>query len=53
MLTGMNDYAVDLEAASLGVADYLVKDGLTADMLDRSIRYAVTHECRAARAARE
>src|SRR5581483_4102210 len=43
LLTGQGDLEVDLEATQLGVTDYLVKDGLTAAILERSIRYAVSH----------
>ncbi len=52
LLTGTNDYAVDLEATALGVSDYLVKDGLTADILERSLRYAL-HTAEAHSALRE
>ncbi|WP_372789595.1 putative bifunctional diguanylate cyclase/phosphodiesterase [Paraconexibacter sp.] len=52
LLTGINDYAVDLEATALGVADYLVKDGLTPDVLERSLRYSL-HTAQALRALRE
>ncbi len=43
MLTGQADYAVDLEATQLGVTDFLRKEGLNAEVLERSIRYAVSH----------
>ena len=43
LLTGQGDYEVDLKATRLGVTDYLLKDGLNAAMLERSIRYAVSH----------
>jgi diguanylate cyclase (GGDEF)-like protein/PAS domain S-box-containing protein len=43
LLTGQNDYAVDLEATRLGVTDYLLKSQLDASMLERTIRYAVRH----------
>jgi diguanylate cyclase (GGDEF)-like protein/PAS domain S-box-containing protein len=43
LLTGHGDLEVDLEATQLGVTDYLVKDGLSAATLERSIRYAVSH----------
>ena len=43
MLTGFDDYEVDLEAAMLGVTDFLIKDRLTPVLLERSIRYAVRH----------
>ncbi|MDP5139208.1 MAG: response regulator, partial [Spirosomaceae bacterium] len=41
LLTGVGDTNVDLEAADLGVYDYLVKSNLTADILERSIRYSL------------
>ena len=43
LLTGQGDYEVDLQATQLGVMDYLLKDGLNAMDLERSIRYAVSH----------
>jgi diguanylate cyclase (GGDEF)-like protein/PAS domain S-box-containing protein len=43
MLTGFDDHQVDLEAAMLGVTDFLIKDRLDAAVLERSIRYAVRH----------
>jgi diguanylate cyclase (GGDEF)-like protein/PAS domain S-box-containing protein len=43
LLTGQGDLEVDLEATQLGVTDYLIKDGLSAAVLERSIRYAVSH----------
>lgn len=41
MLTGRGSRGVDLEAMELGAADYLVKGSLDADLLERSIRYAL------------
>jgi two-component system cell cycle sensor histidine kinase/response regulator CckA len=41
LLTGQGDHAIDLEAMKAGAADYLVKGQLTADMLERAIRYAI------------
>src|ERR1700730_7778025 len=41
MLTGQDDYEVDLQATALGVTDYLVKGTLDAVGLERTIRYAV------------
>lgn len=41
MLTGLGDREVDLQAMRAGAADYLGKDGLTGEMLERSIRYAL------------
>ncbi|MDX6605571.1 MAG: hypothetical protein QOD14_111 [Solirubrobacterales bacterium] len=43
LLTGQGDYEVDLKATQMGVTDFLLKDGLDARMLERSIRYAVSH----------
>jgi PAS domain S-box-containing protein len=41
LLTGQGDHAIDIEAMKAGAADYLVKGQLTADMLERAIRYAI------------
>jgi two-component system sensor histidine kinase/response regulator len=41
LLTGEGDRGVDVTATKAGAADYLVKGGLTAVLLERSIRYAV------------
>jgi diguanylate cyclase (GGDEF)-like protein/PAS domain S-box-containing protein len=41
LLTGQDDYAVDMEATALGVTDYLVKGTIDAPSLERTIRYAV------------
>jgi diguanylate cyclase (GGDEF)-like protein/PAS domain S-box-containing protein len=41
ILTGQDDYEVDLEATELGVTDYLVKGTLDPPSLERTIRYAV------------
>jgi diguanylate cyclase (GGDEF)-like protein/PAS domain S-box-containing protein len=43
LLTGRNEYDVDLEATALGVTDYLVKTELDPTVLERSIRYAHSH----------
>ena len=43
-LTGQGEYEVDIRAMNLGASDYLVKDQLTADLLERSIRYAIERE---------
>ena len=43
LLTGQADYAVDLEAAELGVAGYLVKGRIDPPDLERTIRYAIRH----------
>ena len=52
MLTGQEDSGVDLEALKGGAADYLKKSELTAQLLERSIRYAL-ERCRALEALRE
>jgi two-component system CheB/CheR fusion protein len=41
MLTGQDERAVDVEAMRSGAADYLIKTGLDAAILERSIRYAL------------
>ncbi|MDO8413676.1 MAG: diguanylate cyclase [Gallionellaceae bacterium] len=41
LLTGQGDRSVDKEALESGAADYLVKGKVDADMLERSIRYAI------------
>jgi diguanylate cyclase (GGDEF)-like protein/PAS domain S-box-containing protein len=43
LLTGQDDYEIDLEASALGVADYVTKQTLDATLLERAIRYAITH----------
>jgi diguanylate cyclase (GGDEF)-like protein/PAS domain S-box-containing protein len=44
MLTGHASYEIDLEATALGVTDFLVKQELDAARLQRSIRYAISHQ---------
>jgi len=44
LLTGQSDYAIDLEASALGVTDFLVKHELNPLSLERSVRYAVSHQ---------
>jgi diguanylate cyclase (GGDEF)-like protein/PAS domain S-box-containing protein len=44
LLTGQARYETDLEAAALGVTDYLIKQELASAMLERSIRYAIRHQ---------
>jgi len=44
ILTGQSDYEIDLEATALGVTDYLVKQELDPISLERSIRYAISHQ---------
>jgi signal transduction histidine kinase len=41
LLTGQGDRAVDLAAMEAGAADFLNKSQMTADQLERAIRYAV------------
>ena len=41
MLTGLGDFELDLTAIRRGAADYLTKNRLNAELLDRSIRHAV------------
>lgn len=43
LLTGERQRALDLAAMEAGASDYLVKGTLTADLLERSIRYARNH----------
>jgi DNA-binding NtrC family response regulator len=41
LMTGIHQNNVDMLALEAGAADYLVKNGLTAEQLARSIRYAL------------
>lgn len=41
LLTGQGDQEIDMEAMKAGAADYLVKSRLSADTLERAIRYAI------------
>lgn len=43
LLTGQGDFDLDVQAMQMGAADYLVKDQLTAPLLERSIRYSMKH----------
>ncbi len=43
-MTGQGDYETDVQAMQSGAADYLVKDRLDADTLERAIRYAVERQ---------
>ena len=52
VLSGMNDEALALEAVGVGAQDYLVKGRVQADLLARSVRYALGRS-RAERALRE
>jgi two-component system sensor histidine kinase/response regulator len=40
-LTGMDSRKVDMEALEVGATDFLLKENLKQDMLERSIRYAI------------
>jgi two-component system sensor histidine kinase/response regulator len=42
VLTGVSDYRLDVEAMKLGAMDFLVKDKITPELLERSIRFAIT-----------
>ncbi len=48
LLTGLRNADIDLAAQAAGAADYLVKDSLTEELLDRSIRYACQQVARSA-----
>jgi len=41
LLTGIADYRLDLEAMELGASDFLVKDKITPELLERAIRYSL------------
>jgi len=41
LLTGQDDYAVDVEAMQAGAADYITKASLGAPLLERVVRYAL------------
>ena len=43
VLTGRGDRDVDLAVMNAGAADYLEKEGLRPDILDRTIRYTLKH----------
>jgi diguanylate cyclase (GGDEF)-like protein/PAS domain S-box-containing protein len=43
ILTSQTDYEIDLEATTLGVTDFLLKQELNPLLLERSIRYAINH----------
>jgi two-component system, LuxR family, sensor kinase FixL len=43
LLTGLDDYRLDVEASELGAADFLSKNKITPELLERSIRYAIAH----------
>src|ERR1039457_3705169 len=41
LLTGQGDHEIDIKAMEAGAADYLLIGQLSADMLDRAMRYAI------------
>ena len=41
LLTGQGNVEIDIQAMELGAFDYLEKTGLTAELLERSIRYSI------------
>jgi len=41
IMTGQGDHEVDIEAMESGAADYLVKDTVDSDQLERSLRYSL------------
>lgn len=43
LLTGQGDQEIDVEAAESGAADYLIKGQVEAQLLERTIRYALAH----------
>lgn len=49
LLTGQGEHKIDVQAMKLGAADYLVKDQITPQLMERVIRYAI--ERRSAREA--
>jgi PAS domain S-box-containing protein len=44
MLTGYAHHDLDIKAMRAGAADYLVKGQITADLLERSLRYAIERQ---------
>lgn len=42
-LTGQGDFEIDVRAMQMGAAEYLVKDQLSAHLLERTVRYAIKH----------
>jgi two-component system, cell cycle sensor histidine kinase and response regulator CckA len=53
LLTGQGEHEIDIEAMKAGASDYLVKGRLDADLLERSIRYAIERKRAAALASGE
>jgi protein-histidine pros-kinase len=41
LLTGVGDHRLDVEAMALGAGDFLAKDKITPELLERSIRYSI------------
>jgi PAS domain S-box-containing protein len=44
ILTGQGDESIDLQAMAIGATDYLDKADLTTELLDRTLRYAISHQ---------
>jgi signal transduction histidine kinase len=44
LLTGQGNENLDMEALRAGAADYLVKDLIGSELLERSIRYSIAHK---------
>ncbi len=44
LLTGQGNENLDMEALRAGAADYLVKDLVGSELLERSIRYSIAHK---------
>ena len=53
ILTGLGDRSIDIEAMRAGASDYVSKDHLNANHLDRKIRYAIAREQSRARRREE
>lgn len=51
LLTGMGQEEVDVAAMNAGAADYIVKGSVTAQQIERTIRYAIERKRAASRAA--
>ena len=43
LLTGISDHLIDNAALKAGSSDFIPKTAITADVLDRSVRYALAH----------
>jgi diguanylate cyclase (GGDEF)-like protein len=43
LLTGISDHLIDNAALQAGSSDFIPKTAITADVLDRSVRYALAH----------